>query len=75
MMGMPRCRDVARAVAGDERTRKPWHVHIGLRMHLLMCRHCRAFAEQLRAIGRIARELYGDSGPASRLDELMKTLR
>ncbi len=75
MMGMPRCRDVARIVAGDELSRKPWHARIGLRMHLLLCRHCRAYADQIRAIGRIARELYADSGSAARLDELIATLR
>jgi hypothetical protein len=64
MMGMPRCRDVARAVASDELARKPWHARLASWVHLLMCRHCLAFAEQIRAIGRIARELYGDSGPA-----------
>jgi len=28
------------------------------RLHLLRCRHCRAYAEQLRIVGRLTRDLY-----------------
>jgi len=34
------------------------------RFHLFRCRHCRAYADQLRAIGRLARTMFRDD-PAS----------
>ena len=52
---MPTCRDVATAIAGDElRTARPGRA-LALRLHLLLCRHCRRYASQLRAIGTAAR--------------------
>lgn len=75
MMGMPACKEVAQFVASDELTRQPWHKRLGVRMHLLMCRHCRAYAEQMRAIGRSVRDLYANSGAEARVDELLEILK
>jgi hypothetical protein len=33
------------------------------RLHLLMCRHCRTYARQIRAIGYAARALWKDAHP------------
>jgi len=57
MMGMPTCREVSRAVASGELERAGFWEGLGLRLHLLMCRHCRRYARQLRAIGQAARDL------------------
>jgi hypothetical protein len=32
-----------------------------VRFHLMMCRHCRAYARQIRAVGEAAREVFGSS--------------
>ena len=49
------CRDVAKAVGKDELRTGAWPTRVGLRFHLLMCRHCRRYAAQLRAIATAAR--------------------
>ncbi len=56
---MMRCRDVTRLVAGEELGRASRLRRAAVRLHLLMCRHCGAYAAQLRAIGRAARQRWG----------------
>lgn len=51
------CKEAARLLAQDElgtSTRE----RIGLRAHLLMCRFCRRYRAQLRAIGDICRQQF-----------------
>lgn len=46
MMGLPCCRDVAHELSREQDTPaagRRWR----LRLHLLMCRHCRRYARQL----------------------------
>ena len=51
---MPTCREVSRAVAaGEVEVAGVWR-RIGIRLHLLLCRHCRRYAAQLRALGEAA---------------------
>lgn len=57
MMGMPTCREVARAVASGELDRAAFWRRLAMRLHLSMCRHCGRYARQLDTIGRTAREL------------------
>jgi putative zinc finger protein len=33
---------------------------VAVRLHLMMCRHCRTFRRQMRVIGRIAHVIAGD---------------
>lgn len=53
------CREVSRAIAADALEEFPLGRRLTVRLHLLMCRHCRRYAAQLRAIGRATRELFG----------------
>ncbi len=53
---MPNCEEVARLVASDELADAVWSDRALVRLHLLMCRHCRGYAAQLRAIGAAARD-------------------
>lgn len=75
MIGMPRCKDVVQLVASDELARQRWYKRLGVAMHLMMCRHCRAYAEQIRAMGRSVRELYANSGADARVDEMLEILK
>lgn len=59
MMGMPRCREVTRAVAGEELAEYGPLRRLWLRAHLLFCPHCGRYARQMRTIGRAAREVLG----------------
>lgn len=61
MMGMPRCREVSGAVASGALDEAPIRRRLAVRLHLVMCRHCRRYARQLRAIGRATRELLSSS--------------
>ncbi len=53
---MPNCKEVVRLIASDELAGAVWSDRALVRLHLLMCRHCRGYAAQLRAIGAGARE-------------------
>lgn len=55
---MLRCRDVARKIASDEYAQAGWLGRAGLRLHLMMCRHCRAYAGQLQAISGAVRKAW-----------------
>lgn len=50
------CNEVSRAMAGDVRA-EPWRRRMAIRLHLLMCDHCRRFAAELTAINRAMRSL------------------
>ncbi len=54
---MLNCKDVTRKIASDEFREAGWRERLVVRFHLFMCRHCRRYAAQLRAIGAAAREL------------------
>ncbi len=60
---MPTCREVAREIASDGLERCGWWRRLRVQLHLLMCRHCRAYARQIRALGVLARRLCEESGP------------
>ena len=55
---MPTCKDVATAIGQDDVRTLPWWRGLALRLHLLMCPHCRRYAAQIRAIGTAARSLF-----------------
>ncbi len=56
---MLKCKEVARLVATDELSGAGWRRRSVIRLHLLICRHCRRYAKQLRAIGQSARKHLG----------------
>lgn len=55
---MPTCKDVARLIASDELGASRLE-RVGLRVHLLMCRFCRRYGAQVRAIGEVCGEQVG----------------
>ncbi len=56
------CKDVAKAIGQDEWRTASWRRRLALRVHLLMCRHCRRYAAQIRVIGTAARSLFREQG-------------
>ncbi len=69
------CKDVAKAVAQDELDTGPWRRRLALRFHLLMCRHCRRYAAQIRAIGAAVRSLIRAQGENPKtLERIKKTI-
>jgi predicted anti-sigma-YlaC factor YlaD len=65
------CREVAREIATDRVERKGVLNRLSVRLHLFMCRHCRAYAEQIRLLGVLTRHLCEELAPdETRLREL-----
>ena len=72
---MPTCKDVATAIGQDDVRTLPWWRGLALRLHLLMCPHCRRYAAQIRAIGMAARRLFREQGEDPRtLERLQETI-
>ncbi len=69
------CKDVATAIGQDELRTAPWWRGLALRLHLLMCRHGRRYAAQIRAIGTAARSLLREHGEDPKvLERLRETI-
>ena len=54
---MLRCDEVARLCASDEIHASPLTKRLAVRMHLLLCRHCRRYVRELKEIAEVARGL------------------
>ena len=69
------CKEVATAIGQDQGRSLPWWRGLTLRFHLLMCRDCRCYAAQIRAIGTAARRVLRehDEDPKT-LDRLRETI-
>lgn len=52
------CREVARTVSTEDVAPIGWRQRLSVRFHLMMCRHCRHYAEQIRALGEAARSVF-----------------
>lgn len=52
---MMSCKEVTTLIARGELTQAPLARRLAVRLHLALCRHCRAFQRQLDAISRAAR--------------------
>jgi predicted anti-sigma-YlaC factor YlaD len=64
---MMTCKEVSTLMSTGGLDDARWSVRLAVRLHLSMCRHCRAFKRQLEALGKAARAL-----AASREAELPK---
>ncbi|MDQ7006708.1 MAG: zf-HC2 domain-containing protein [Acidobacteriota bacterium] len=66
------CRHVTTMMAQDEIEGAPWRTRLAVRIHLLLCRHCRQYSRQLAAISWAARRLAGRR--SEDLDELQRRI-
>lgn len=62
---MLKCREVTELVGADAVTRAPLSTRLAVRVHLLMCRHCRAYVRSLRHLAATARRLAMAEAPPS----------
>ena len=68
---MMKCRDISHMVAADTLGELGVFKRLELRLHVLMCTHCRRYLEQIRSLGRGARDLADrDPCPENRLEEI-----
>ena len=54
---MIRCQEVATLISTDALPALGVWRRLSVRLHLMMCRHCRRFASQVALLGRMAREI------------------
>lgn len=54
------CKEASRTIAADELSTVGWRQQLAVKFHLLICRHCRRYARQMRRIGEAAKEVFGD---------------
>jgi len=72
---MLKCKEVSRLVTADLVGGLGFMKKLELRMHLLMCIHCRRYVEQIKAIGRGARRLLvGKSADSEQLKRMEKEI-
>lgn len=62
---MLRCNEVAAIVGSDELETAGWRRRWAVKLHLMMCHHCRRYARQIAAVGELTRKLVGEE-PESR---------
>lgn len=75
MMGMPTCREVTRMIASGGLAEASARQRLGVRLHAMLCRHCRRYARQMRAIGMAARKVLArPSGEHESVERLRKAL-
>jgi hypothetical protein len=55
---MKTCREVTTLVASDEYTSASWRSRMGVRLHLLFCKHCSSYVSQIRAMGARTRAVF-----------------
>ncbi len=72
---MLNCRELTRMIASDELAEARWSLRMGGWLHLLMCRHCRRYATQIRTLAAGARRSWGpETEDSLRLDQLERTI-
>ena len=57
------CKEVASLISSDGLERCGWRYRLQVRLHLLMCRYCRRYAAQIRAVNAAARRLFETTTP------------
>jgi hypothetical protein len=69
------CKEVTTMISSDALARRTWRQRMGVKLHLMMCRHCSRYAAQLRAIAAEARRLYAELPKVSELEQsILKAL-
>lgn len=54
---MMTCKEVSTLMSMGGMDAAPWRTRLAVRLHLSMCRHCRAFKRQLEALAKASRTL------------------
>ncbi len=58
------CREVTKWIASDEYLAAGFLKRLGIRLHLVVCKHCSRYRDQLRALAAEVRKIQ-DSAPPS----------
>ena len=52
------CKETAHSVSTEDVTPVGWRKRLSVKLHLMMCRHCRRYAQQIEALGDAARSVF-----------------
>ncbi len=63
---MMKCRDVSHLVASGDADDMSLMKRMELRLHLMMCNHCRNYVRQIKTLGAMTRRLIGAREPSSK---------
>ena len=63
LIAMLSCKEVSRSIAADELAAAGWRRRLAVQTHLLMCRHCRRYSRQIKALGAAVRDLFSEQRP------------
>lgn len=64
------CREVARLVASGDTVRRSTMSRALVRLHIMMCRHCRRYEAELQALGQAVRMEYPEEVDPERIARL-----
>ncbi len=62
---MLKCKDVSHLIASGDAEELGFLKRLELRLHLMMCRHCQGYADQIKALGAGTRRLMGAREPTA----------
>ena len=74
---MPNCKEVSKIIAGDELEGVGLGKRLSVWFHLLMCKYCRRYSRQIRAVGEVTRALHArrpTPEEAAKLKRMKETL-
>jgi len=71
---MPSCREVAQRLTEGGFEKLPWHRRLPVRMHLLMCEHCRRVARQIVLINQALQRIWMETPDPSTLDDVKRRI-
>ena len=71
---MRKCKQITELVSKNLDTVLPWYQRLGIRLHLLMCKTCHHYAEQIGFIHRAVTEIDKRSQAVKLPDEVKKRI-
>ncbi len=69
------CKELVRALASEELEEAGRRKRLAVKFHLVMCRHCRRYASQLKALRSTAKRLWGTEADAPDPDQIARLAR
>jgi hypothetical protein len=65
------CKEAVRLISEGLDRDLSWPTRLGLKMHLLMCRHCSAYGRQLRGLAHLFHLRFAEQQSIQRADETL----
>ena len=72
---MPTCRDITRQTTAFDEGGLSWRERLAFRVHILMCRHCSRYLEQMRRIRRQTADLPREPAPPPAKERAVEAFR